>query len=78
MEGGALAKATCNLPANEGKQAVAELPANEGKQAMEELTANEGEQAKSRNEEAPRVSNHRREPAATDEGWLLLGKAGLG
>ena len=51
---GALAKATCNLSANEGKQ------------------------VKSCSEEAPRVSSHRREPAATDEGWLLLGKAGLG
>ena len=73
---GALAKATCNLPANEGKQEVAELPANEGEQAMEELTANEGEQTKSCSEEAP--SRRRRGPAAADEGWLLLGKAGLG
>ena len=55
---GALVKATCDLPANEGKQAVDELPANEGEQAMVELTANEGEQAKRRSEEAPRVSSH--------------------
>jgi hypothetical protein len=41
-----VAKASDELPANEGEQAPAEPPAGEGKRAMDELPANEGEQAK--------------------------------